>query len=199
MLDMPESETAVGQNAVGILVKEVDIMVEKLRQMKEKSHMTNQQIAEKSNIPESTVARIFSGKTPNPTIATVIAMARAMGGSAADFFNEDGTETDNAQAADGNDGLLSAAECRTEMLAEAAEKGNASEDERNVSADDENHAGNSSREEYYEDIISFYNNALKKKDEWISRLFWCLVAVMLFILFVLVFDILHPDLGYVKY
>ena len=34
-------------------------MIEKLRQMKEKSHMTNQQIAEKSNIPESTVARIF--------------------------------------------------------------------------------------------------------------------------------------------
>lgn len=88
-------------------------MIEKLRQMKEKSHMTNQQIAEKSNIPESTVARIFSGKTPNPTIATVIAMARAMGGSAADFFNEDGTETD-AQTADGNNGLLSAAEGGTE-------------------------------------------------------------------------------------
>ena len=158
----------------------MDIIVEKLRQMKEKSHMTNQQIAEKSNIPESTVARIFSGKTPNPTIATVIAMARAMGGSAADFFNEDGMEADNSQAADDNNGLLS-----------AAERGNAS--------DVGNHAGNSSRENYYEDIISFYNNALKKKDEWISRLFWCLVAVMLFILFVLVFDILHPDLGFVKY
>lgn len=166
-------------------------MVEKLRQMKEKSHMTNQQIAEKSNIPESTVARIFSGKTPNPTIATVIAMARAMGGSAADFFNEDGMEADNSQAADDNNGLLSAAESRTEVFAEAAERGNAS--------DVGNHAGNSSRENYYEDIISFYNNALKKKDEWISRLFWCLVAVMLFILFVLVFDILHPDLGFVKY
>ena len=163
-------------------------MVEKLRQMKEKSHMTNQQIAKKSNIPESTVARIFSGKTPNPTITTVTAMARAMGGSAADFFNEDGTEADNAQTADGG----------TEMIA-AAGKGDASDVERNVSADDENRAGNSLREKYYEDILSFYNNALKKKDEWISRLFWCLVGIMLFLLFVLVFDILHPDLGFVKY
>ena len=51
--------------------------------------MTNQQIAEKSNLPESTVARIFSGKTPNPTIATAVSMARAMGGSAADFMNEE--------------------------------------------------------------------------------------------------------------
>lgn len=174
-------------------------MVEKLKQMKEKSHMTNQQIAKKSNIPESTVARIFSGKTPNPTITTVTAMARAMGGSAADFFNEDGTEADNAQTADGNNGLLSAAEGGTEMIAEAAGKGDASDVERNVSADDENRAGNSLREKYYEDILSFYNNALKKKDEWISRLFWCLVGIMLFILFVFVFDILHPDLGLVKY
>lgn len=128
-------------------------MIEKLRQMKEKSHMTNQQIAEKSNIPESTVARIFSGKTPNPTITTVTAMARAMGGSAADFFNEDGTEADNAQTADGNNGLLSAAEGGTEMIAEAAGKGDASDVERNVSVDDENRAGNSSCEKYYEDIF----------------------------------------------
>ena len=161
--------------------------------------MTNQQIAKKSNIPESTVARIFSGKTPNPTITTVTAMARAMGGSAADFFNEDGTEADNAQTADGNNGLLSTAEGGTEMIAETAGKGDASDVERNVSADDENRAGNSLREKYYEDILSFYNNALKKKDEWISRLFWCLVGIMLFLLFVLVFDILHPDLGFVKY
>ena len=174
-------------------------MVEKLKQMKERSHMTNQQIAKKSNIPESTVARIFSGKTPNPTITTVTAMARAMGGSAADFFNEDGTEADNAQTADGNNGLLSTAEGGTEMIAETAGKGDASDVERNVSADDENRAGNSLREKYYEDILSFYNNALKKKDEWISRLFWCLVGIMLFILFVFVFDILHPDLGFVKY
>lgn len=55
-------------------------MIEELRQLKKQSHMTNQQIAEKSNLPESTVARIFSGKTPNPTVATVVAMTRAMGG-----------------------------------------------------------------------------------------------------------------------
>lgn len=71
-------------------------MIEKLRQLKKKSHMTNQQISEKSNIPESTVARIFSGKTPNPTIATVISMARAMGGSVADLLiDEDGTGTED--------------------------------------------------------------------------------------------------------
>lgn len=65
--------------------------LERLRMLKDKSGMTSFQIAEKSNIPESTITRIFSGKTPNPTIITVMAITKAMGGTAADIFD------DNAQ------------------------------------------------------------------------------------------------------
>ena len=65
--------------------------LERLRMLKDKSGMTTKQIAEKCDIPESTVTRIFSGKTPNPTIITVMAMVKAMGGQAADIFD------DNAQ------------------------------------------------------------------------------------------------------
>ena len=65
--------------------------LERLRMLKDKSGLTTKQIAEKCDTPESTVARIFSGKTPNPTIITVMAMVKAMGGTAADIFD------DNAQ------------------------------------------------------------------------------------------------------
>ena len=65
--------------------------LERLRALKDKSGLTTKQIAEKCDIPESTVTRIFSGKTPNPTIITVMAMTKAMGGQAADIFD------DNAQ------------------------------------------------------------------------------------------------------
>ena len=65
--------------------------LERLRALKDKSGLTTKQIAEKCDIPESTVTRIFSGKTPNPTIITVMAMTKAMGGTAADIFD------DNAQ------------------------------------------------------------------------------------------------------
>ena len=65
--------------------------LERLRVLKDKSGMTTKQIADKCDIPESTVTRIFSGKTPNPTIITVMAMTKAMGGTAADIFD------DNAQ------------------------------------------------------------------------------------------------------
>lgn len=173
-------------------------MIEKLKQLKEKSHMTNQQLAEKSNIPESTVARIFSGKTPNPTIATVVSMARAMGGSAADFLNEEDTAK-TAGNPDKNTGIALATADGSDASSVPGNKQPAVPG-RDVSASsappsDENF----SYEKYYEDMINFYKNALKKKDEWIVRLFWCLVGIMLFILFVLIFDILHPGFGFVKY
>lgn len=164
-------------------------MVEKLRQLKEKSHMTNQQIAEKSNVPESTVARIFSGKTPNPTITTVISMVRAMGGSVADFLGEEDCSADCPRMK--ND------EADTVCTTEASDFDTESENElpHDIHPTESIPVG----EKYYWDMIEFYKNMLKKKDEWIARLFWCLTGIMLFILFILIFDILHPNFGFVKY
>ena len=73
------------------MIEQDKVFLERLRILKDKSGMTTKQIADKCNIPESTVTRIFSGKTPNPTIITVLAMTKAMGGTAADIFD------DNAQ------------------------------------------------------------------------------------------------------
>lgn len=73
------------------MITQDKVFLERLRALKDKSGMTTKQIAEKCDIPESTVARIFSGKTPNPTIITVMAMTKAMGGTASDIFD------DNAQ------------------------------------------------------------------------------------------------------
>lgn len=145
-------------------------MVEKLRQLKAKSHMTNQRIAEKSNIPESTVARIFSGKTPNPSMTTVMSMVRAMGGSAADFMSDDKPAEEQAtpEGTDVTQNKLSSEEL-------------------------------SAMVQYYENAIQLYTDTIEKKDQWILRLFWCLAAVALSVLLVLIFDILNPGFGFVKY
>lgn len=62
-------------------------IVDKLKEQKVKCGKSSQQIAKDSNLSESTVTRIFSGKTPNPTIAIVIAMWKAMGGTATELFD----------------------------------------------------------------------------------------------------------------
>ncbi len=177
-------------------------MVEKLRQLKEKSHMTNQQIAEKSNLPESTVARIFSGKTPNPTITTAVSMARAMGGSAADFFNEEngGKTKENPEPAEKDQTEESTIVCPKSAFTFEPDKSAAVQNGSNPSSPQENLLKESSSfKKTYEEILDFYKNALKKKDEWIVRLFWCLMVIVAFILFVLIFDILSPGFGFVKY
>lgn len=167
-------------------------MIEKLRELKKKSHMTNQQIAEKSNIPESTVARIFSGKTPNPTMATVISMARAMGGSAADLLNDGEDKDAEEYTLDESAEIPSASDDKASAVPELAE--NASPARIALLSDDA-----AVHEKMYEDMISLYKEAIRKKDIWISRLFCCIAGIILFILFVLIFDILHPSFGFVKY
>ena len=70
------------------MIDQNEAIIDRLKALKVKSGKTALQIAKDCNIPESTVTRILSGKTPNPTVSTVIAMYKAMGGTAADIFDE---------------------------------------------------------------------------------------------------------------
>lgn len=70
------------------MIDKSEAIIDRLKELKVRSGMTSQQIAEKSKLPESTVTRIFSGKTANPTVTTVIAIAKAMGGTSADIFDD---------------------------------------------------------------------------------------------------------------
>lgn len=67
---------------------------QKLRQLKEQSNLTNQQIADLSSVPIGTVTRILSGQTDNPSFETISSLVLAMGGSL-DEFVSDGATTAN--------------------------------------------------------------------------------------------------------
>ena len=70
------------------MVEQNEAIIDRLKALKVKCGKTSAQIAKECDIPESTVTRIFSGKTPNPTISTIIAMYKVMGGKAADIFDD---------------------------------------------------------------------------------------------------------------
>ncbi len=57
------------------------MLSEELKSLKDKSNMTAQQIADKSGIPLSTVTRILSGRTQDPTFSVVSAIVAALHGS----------------------------------------------------------------------------------------------------------------------
>lgn len=136
-------------------------IVDKLKAQKVKCGKTSQQIAKDCNLPESTVTRIFSGKTPNPTVATVIAMWKAMGGKATELFDD------------------------TIKVDVTVEEPQVVVPQIDV--------------KLYEQIIEMYKESMKTKDKWIKVLVGILSVVTLFILTILLIDILHGAVGYIRY
>jgi transcriptional regulator with XRE-family HTH domain len=61
-------------------------IIEKIKQHKEASHLTTQQIAERSGVPASTISRILSGQTDSPSIHNIVAICRAVGVSLDELF-----------------------------------------------------------------------------------------------------------------
>lgn len=62
--------------------------LDKLKDLKKKSGMTTKAIAEKANMSERTVTRIFSGETYAPGIDKLRDIVYAMGGSLDDVLDE---------------------------------------------------------------------------------------------------------------
>jgi transcriptional regulator with XRE-family HTH domain len=62
--------------------------LDNLKELKKQSGMSAKQIAEKTNLPERTVSRIFSGDTENPYMDTLRRIVDVLGGSLDDIFVE---------------------------------------------------------------------------------------------------------------
>ncbi len=60
--------------------------LENLKELKKKSGLSAKQIAERTNFPERTVSRIFSGETEHPRIDTLHTIVTALGGTLNDIF-----------------------------------------------------------------------------------------------------------------
>lgn len=85
------------------------MLKEKLKYLKDKSGMTLAQISEKSGVPLPTVNRIFSGKTYDPGIRTILSIVNTMGGSIEDLqgISEKNMNTDKPTGAgDGADMII---------------------------------------------------------------------------------------------
>ena len=62
--------------------------LENLKELKKAKGMTSKQIANATNIPESTIKRIFAGETDNPYVDTIRRIAIALDSSLDEIFAE---------------------------------------------------------------------------------------------------------------
>jgi transcriptional regulator with XRE-family HTH domain len=60
--------------------------LDNLKELKKKTGMSVKQIADKTNLPERTVNRIFSGDTDNPYVDTLHRIVSVLGGSLDDIL-----------------------------------------------------------------------------------------------------------------
>lgn len=60
--------------------------LDNLKELKKETGMSSKQIAEKTNLPERTVIRIFSGDTDNPYVDTLHRIVTVLGGSLDDIL-----------------------------------------------------------------------------------------------------------------
>ena len=129
-----------------------------LKDLKEKSGLTTLQISELSGVPESTVKRILSGATDNPSFSNVADIVLALGGSLDELVGikvpEDG-------------------------------KGNISVTRELI--------------ESYKRLASDKDRQILHKDKWLHKLFIILCGIGIFLMAIVLIDIFHGNIGYIRY
>lgn len=85
--------------------------LDKIKELKENKNMTTKQIAQRSNLPESTVKRIFMGDTDAPRIDTLRQIVAVLDGSLDELFAESGSVL-------ANDTMIALKEDRDRLAAE---------------------------------------------------------------------------------
>ncbi len=64
------------------------MLKDRINKLKKEKKITNDMLAELSGVPKSTLAKITSGKTPNPKLETVRAIANVLGCTLDDLNDE---------------------------------------------------------------------------------------------------------------
>lgn len=151
-------------------------IVETLKNMKSEQNLTLQQISSASGVPISTVNRILSGQTENPSFRDVAAIVAAMDGSLDAITGLQKVEGENSQLLDSNvmQLLLTMQNYYTKAL-------------------------DATRQQYMREIESKdkqYRDILADKNRWLRRLFLCLIAMIAVISFLLIIDFTNPAIGF---
>lgn len=67
----------------------MDILAKKIKHYKVQLNLTNADLAEKTGLPENTIARICSGRTKDPKLGTLKLLANALGTDLDDLLDNE--------------------------------------------------------------------------------------------------------------
>lgn len=132
--------------------------------------MSNQQLADASNVPKATIDRILRKDTQNPSMQTVLDLAAAVGYS---FSNH----PEQPPATPSEPGITDPMVLH--MIQVYENRGR-------------------SYEERIKRNTAHFNMLLAEKNRWIKFSLTLNVILVVFICAILIYDVLHPDIGWIR-
>lgn len=144
----------------------IDGIIEK----KNVNGMTNQQLADASGVPKTTVDRVLRRETPNPSMQTVLDLAAAVGYS---FSNH----PEQAPAGPAEVGIKDP--MMLHIISVYETRGRA-------------------YEERIKRVTAHFNMLLTEKNRWIKFSMILNIVLVVFLVGILIFDVLHPDVGWIR-
>lgn len=161
-----------------------EMICSRLVQLKERNGLSYQDIADASNIPLSTVKRIFSGKTDTLGFHMLFDLVAAMGGTMEEFLDVVPAQQGKAAAPATEKPAVEEHQAAAPMGSEA----------------DQNEIAQSHSEtvRIYQELVLSYKVSLAKNQKWLIRLFVVSIVLAIGMIAILLYDVLTPGIGYIR-
>lgn len=177
--------------------------------------MTYQQLADKSGVSLSTVERILTGKAKDSSFQVLRSLTFALQGNLDDLSaavdSTPGAHPETWGAGpelpttpEGTRNLATAADLNnmTDMFTAMLREKDANYD-RHIQALHRRHAEDianlkSEHERELASMVRVHERENRSKDRWITWLFGICLALVVFLVFILIYDVLNPEVGWVR-
>lgn len=171
---------------------------------KEELGITNATIAEKTGIPESTITKLFNGSSKSPSLDTVLPIATLLNISLDNMvIVDDDPKGSNPPVVQSVSAVSPLIDQFTKQLTEAYDK------QIKIKRENFDRQLKQNSDHYekqikiitdsYERHIQGYERILKRKNKWITILSAAIGVIVAATLGTLIYDILHPDRGWIQY
>ena len=180
---------------------EAKLVAKYLTELKNKTDLSFEAIAEKSNVPESTVKNLCSGRTENPQLITIAPVVYALGGSLDEMCNPGQTQDDMKETSVLS--LKDSYEYQTYLMKQSYD-----EQINNIRTHYEQHH-NDLKENFEKrladkrEIIDALQHQLEKHEEKEaskSKIIIIMAAIFAVAFFgLIIMEILHPQHGWIRY
>ena len=178
-------------------------MIERIEQRRIERNMTVKQLSTISGIPEATYSNILKGRSKNPSFDTVRALALAVEMSLDEVISsiDDGESPSvpaDLQKINQEPATTQELDKAMGILMRLMERNNETYSDALHTRNEEFERALASKDAQFERERSALLDTIHNKDKWIRWEFTLMCLLIAFICIILLIDVLHPDIGWIR-